>query len=104
MSVDTSHARPTSTPSPDSTMSAWDAMQVVLDAERATRVAATRREFYAEPAKARTVADVEDDIRRYTKQLQSTPVVRNLRWWSDVTEKLAAAQAELTNLTAGGAR
>lgn len=103
MSVDTSHASPTSPPSDASTPSAWDALQVVLDAERATRVAATRREFYAEPAKPRTVADIEDDIRRYTEQLQSAPVIRNLRWWADVTEKLAAAEAELEAL-AGGAK
>lgn len=104
MSVDTSHASPTSPPRDASTPSAWDALQVVLDAERATRVAATRREFYADPTKARTRADIEDDIRRYTRQLQSTPVIRNLRWWGDVTEKLAAAEAELANHTAGSAR
>jgi hypothetical protein len=82
----------------------WDPMQVVLDAERATRVAAVRRDFEAEPVKERTVADIEDDIRRYTDQLQSKPVIGNLRWFSDVTAKLTAAQTELAAIQNGATR
>lgn len=104
MSIDTSHVRPTSTPSPDSTPSAWDAMQVVLDAERATRIAAVRREFYAQPAKARTVADIENDIRRYTQQEKAPAVIHCLPWLYDVQAKLAAAQTELAALQSGGVR
>lgn len=83
--------------------SLFDPLQVVFDAERATRNAAIRRELDAQPAKARTVADIKDDIRRYTAQQTVQAVIHCLPWLLAVQAKLAAAQAELAAMRAGGA-
>lgn len=107
MSIDVSLASPTSPPSDEGTLSAWDALQPALAAERATRAAAAaaqaHRDIAEHAAKPRTVADVEADIRRYNGQLKAEPVLRNLRWYFDVTAKRDAAETELATLQAGGA-
>lgn len=100
MSIDTSLASPTS---PASAPSLFDPLQVVFDAERATRNAAIRRELDAQPAKARTVADIEEDVRRYTEQQKAPAVIHCLPWLFAVQAKLAASETELAAVT-GDAR
>lgn len=104
MSIDTSHARPTS---PGSTLSPWQALLPALAAERATRAAVAAEQARADiaehAARSRTVADVEDDIRRYKLQLKAPAVIHCLPVLVNVQAKLDAAQAELATMHAGGA-
>jgi hypothetical protein len=99
--TDTSFASPTSTVSVASIPSAWATLRLHLDAERATKAAAIRREIEAQPATVRTAADAQRDIKRYRAQLKVPAVLASKHWTEDVLAKLDAAKAELADLRAG---
>lgn len=102
MSVDTSHARPTSPPSDASTPSAWDAMRLQIAAEWAVKAAAERAEFG--PARPLTADELRSWLAKYDDWLKA-PYVQNhgaLRAW--VGRQKAAAEAQLATLATRSAR
>jgi hypothetical protein len=49
----------------------------------------------------RPIAEIKDDIRRYTARLGVNAVLASTRWYAETQDKLTAAKAELASAQGG---